>query len=420
MIIIIIKVILFVLLLCVLSFFSGAETAITSLSSLPLQKIKEKNIKHISKISFLEMHMQELMTAMIIGMNLSLVGMSVIFSSLKNDILIYYKINSNILNIVLPIISIIFALVFGNIVPKTIARYNSEKIGLTTLPFVIRFAMIFKIVIVSLLKVSNKIMKLFGKSEESQYIKASEIDFLLSNKNTCPLPADSRKLIGNIMDFTGCRISQIMIHISGVFAVDINLPKEKIIKDIIRARYSRVPVYKESINNIIGVIHTKDLAIVWRTSSSLILEDLIHPAYYVPYNSKISKMLKEFRKGRQHIAIVVNEFGLTIGIVSIEDLLEEIVGEVMDEYDLKEKTITPIGKDVYVVQAYETILNVNAALNIDIPQGSYTIINGWILELFGKIPSNGERINWQDYLIEIQDADFKKVNRIVLKKCIIQ
>ncbi|MDR0800365.1 MAG: CNNM domain-containing protein [Endomicrobium sp.] len=327
------KIILFILLLLVLVFFNGAETAITSLPSACLHRIKENQIKYSKNITLWESHTQELMTAMIISIDLSLVGMGIVLSSLAVDVSMCYEIKSDILNMIFPFISIVLALTIGSILPKTLARYNSEKIALAVLPTVIKFAAVFKVFIGLLLRISNRIIKLFGTRAESQYMKADEIDFLLSNENTSPLSGDSRKLVSNIMDFTERKMSQVMIPLFEIFAVDLDLPEEKIIKSIIETKYSRVPVYRGNINNIVGIIYTKNLAVAWRSSRIIVLEDLIYPAYYVPKDTKVSKILKEFKTGYHHIAIVVDEFGSTIGIASIEDLLEEIVGEVWDEYD---------------------------------------------------------------------------------------
>jgi CBS domain containing-hemolysin-like protein len=263
--------------------------------------------------------------------------------------------------------------------------------------------------------ISNKIIMLFKKPNENLNVNADEIDFLLSNETTSPLPSDSRKLVNNIMDFAESKISQVMAALAEIFAVDIALPKKEIINRIIESGYSRVPVYKDNINNIIGIIYAKDLAIAWRNSNVISLEDLIRPAYYVPENANISDMLKEFKTGNRHIAIVVDEFGSTVGIASIEDLLEELVGEVFDEYDLKDNAILPNGEGAYLIQAYESISDVNDTLNIRIPEGNYSTVNGWVLELFGRIPRTGEKVSWQNYSIEIQDADSKKVNRITLR-----
>jgi CBS domain containing-hemolysin-like protein len=414
---IIFKLIFFCILLLSLSFFSGSETAITSLSVSFLRRTKAKEIKYSKIITFWENHSQEVITAMIIGMNLSVVGMSIILSSLAVDIAKYYEINISSLDFSFPILSIVLALTIGSILPKTIARYNSEKLGVFVLPFTIKVALFFRVPINFLLTISNKIMKIFLRRKESKHIKADEIDFLLSDENTSPLSDESRELVSNIMDFKNMKISQVMMPVSEIFAVDIELPKDEMIKKIIDIKYSRVPVYSKDISNIIGIIYAKDLAVAWRNSDIIIIEDLIRSAYFAPENAEVSKVLKEFRTGRHHIAIVVDEFGYTIGLVSIEDLLEEIVGEVWDEHDFKEKAIIQTKNNSYIIEAHESIINVNDELNIGIPEGNYATINGWILEIFGRIPQEGEKVNWNGYLIEIQDADSKKVKRIVLKKC---
>jgi CBS domain containing-hemolysin-like protein len=403
-----------------LGFFSGSETAITSLSGAFLIRAREKEIKYSKIVTFWENHSQEVITVMIIGMNLSVVGMSIILSSLALDISEYYKININILHFSFPILSIVLALTIGSIFPKTIARYNSEKWGIFVLPTIIRLASFFRILIDFLLTISNKIMKLFLRRKESRHIKADEIDFLLSDKNTSPLSDDSRELVSNIMDFKNMKVSQVMVPVSDIFAVDIDLSKDEIIKKIINTKYSRVPVYSKNISNVIGIIYTKDLAVAWRNSDIIIIEDLIRPAYFAHENAKISKVLKEFKRGQHHIAVVVDEFGYTIGLASIEDLLEEIVGDVWDEHDFREKTIISTKGNKHIIQAYESITNVNDELNLGIPEGNYSTVNGWILEMFGRIPKDGEKINWNGYLIKIQDADSKKVKRIILKKCTIQ
>ena len=413
--VIIIKIIFVAALLAALGFFNAAETALTSLSSIHLRRLKENNLKLRPGILYWETNTSKLMTAMIIGMNLSIVGMGVVMSSLSVDIAAVYDLRRDISLFAFSAVAIFIALIFGNIVPKTFARYNAEKIGTAALPFVIIFGKTFKYAVRALTAVSVAILNLVSKKRESNTVKAEEIDFLISNEQTSPLNEQARKMAENIMDFADRRISQVMIPLHEIFAVNIEDKKEDIINSIIETRYSRVPVYKGDLNNILGVIYSKDLAIAWRSSDIIILEDLIRPAYYVPENAKINKMLKEFRTGQRHIAIVVDEYGSTIGIASIEDLLEEIVGEVWDEYDMMEKTVLPYGDNAWLVQAYESVLNLNEELNIAVPEDNYSTVNGWVLELFGKIPEAGEKIKWNNYEIEIQDADEKKVNRIILK-----
>jgi putative hemolysin len=420
--VIIIKIILFVFLLSALGFFNGSETAIASLSGAYLRRAKENQAKNFSYITFWETHADEIMTTMMIGMNFSIVGMGVVVSSLASDIAENFDIQIKYLNVLLPAASIIIALVAGNVFPKTFARYNAERFGLAVLPFVIKISKALKSVAVLLSGISNGILAVFFNKKENQHIKADEIDFLLSNENTSPLPDASRELVSNIMDFSDRRMSQVMVPSPEIFAVNIEYGKEEIIKRIIDTEFSRVPVYKGNLNNIIGIIYSKDLAVAWRSSEIIAIEDLIRPVHYVPETAKVSKVLKEFRTGHHHIAIVVDEFGSTIGIASIEDLIEEIVGEVWDEYDesdMNEKTVVAMRDGAYLVQACEAISDLNDKLNLNIPDEDYTTVNGWVLEIFGGIPKNGEKMKWENFEIEIQDADEKKVNRIILRQITI-
>lgn len=419
MMIIIFKTILFIFLLAMLGFFNGSETAITSLSGAYLRRAKEKQVRNFSYITFWETHSDEIMTTMMIGMNLSLVGMGVVVASMAVDVMELYDIEGRALSIIFPAVSIMLALIFGNIFPKTFARYNSEKVGLAVLPAVVKISKALRVFNRLLSGISNRILKILFKKKETQSVKADEIDFLLSNENTSPLPDDSREMVSNIMDFADRRISQVMVPRSEIFAVNLEDGKDKIIKQIIDTEFSRVPVYKGSLNDIVGIIYSKDIAVAWRSSDIIIVEDLIRPVHYVPENAKVSKMLKEFKTGHHHIAIVVDEFGSTIGIASIEDLIEEIVGEVWDEYDesdMNEKTVVNLRDGSYLVQASESIANLNDELDLDIPEDDYSTVNGWVLEIFGSIPKNGEKARWKNFEIEIQDADQKQINRIILRQ----
>jgi putative hemolysin len=419
MIIIIVKIIIFFVLLAVLAFFNGAETAVTSLSGAYLRRAKEKQVKNSSYIIFWETHADEIMTTMMIGMNMSVVGMGVVVSSLAFDVTALTDINNNILIIAFPVVSIVIALIFGNIFPKTFARYNAEKVGLAVLPAVVKISKALKFVNTFLSKISNGVLKVFFKKKEIAHVKADEIDFLLSNENTSPLPDDSRELVSNIMDFSERRVAQVMVPKSEIFAVNVEDGKEAIIKQIIDTEYSRVPVYKGNLNNIIGIIYSKDLAVAWRSSDVVAIEDLIRPVHYVPETAKVSRILKEFKTGHHHIAIVVDEFGSTIGVASIEDLIEEIVGEVWDEYDeseMNEKTVVTLRDGSYLVKASEAISDLNDKLNLNIPDEDYTTVNGWALEIFGRIPKTGEKARWENFEIEVQDADVKQINRIILRR----
>jgi putative hemolysin len=400
-----------------------------SLTESSLKDLKKRQRAPLSNaIAFWENHSEETIAAMIIGMNLSLIGLGITASSISADLdyaefpfsktALFQKLRPY-LYIVLPAFSIIAALLFGNIFPKTFAKYNSYKIAPKVFPIIIRFSKICGGFSKLLSKTGMKIVRLASKDKENFSIQAGEIDFLLSNKITSPLPQHSREIVSKIMDFPDRKVSQVMISRSKIFAVNLNDDKENIINSIIDSKYSRIPAYRENLNNIAGIIYARDLAFAWKNSDIIALEDLIRPAYFVPENAKVNDILKEFKKGRYHIAVVVDEFASTVGIVSIEDLIEEIVGEVLDEYDKSENFASDLGGGRYLIQTNEAVLNFNEKFNSDIKEEGFTTINGWVLSLFGRIPKEGEKIKYKNFEIEVLKADSKKTDRILLK-CIIK
>ncbi|MDR2709329.1 MAG: hemolysin family protein [Elusimicrobiota bacterium] len=411
---ILIKLILLGFLFFAIACFSLSETAVMSLSEQDLLFLRKLHPKLLKYISFWQYNSERAIASIVMGSNFAVTAVSIVSASIIIDL----TLTSLKWQIIFPAAVIIITLIFSNIFPKTFARYNAVKVAPIVLVFVYLCAKIVKPLAKVLVKLSAKLVRFIAMGKkDSRLVKASEIDFLLSNENTSPLAKDFRQMARNILDFGDTKVMQVMTGRNDFFAVDIDADRNEIVKSIIDSKYSRVPVYRGDLSNIVGIIYSKDLALAWRNSHVIILQDLLRPVYYVPESAALNNVLKEFKSGHHHCAVVVDEFGLTVGIVSIEDLLEEIVGEVSDEYDEQEKRIVPYGRarQEYLIAARESVLNVNDYLKIDIPAGSYSTIGGWALTLFGKIPKKGEKIVYKNYEIKIESADAKKINRIVLR-----
>ncbi|MBU2567545.1 MAG: hemolysin family protein, partial [Elusimicrobia bacterium] len=225
------------------------------------------------------------------------------------------------------------------------------------------------------------------------------------------------RMLTNILRFTETKIKDVMVPRSDVFAIDYGAGFDNAVEHVLASRYSRVPVYKGTVDNVTGIIYAKDLIISRRTSSLFVLDDLIRPAYFVPETAPIGSLLHEFRQGRHHLAIVVDEYGLMTGLITIEDIVEEIVGEVYDEYDIHEQRIIESPSGGWIVGAREPISYINSELKINLPQSeSFSTIAGWIISVSGRIPSVGEKLNWKNTTIEIIEADRKKVSRVKITK----
>jgi CBS domain containing-hemolysin-like protein len=158
------------------------------------------------------------------------------------------------------------------------------------------------------------------------------------------------------------------------------------------------------------------LNLALRRESLVLIEDLIRPAYFVPESARIDKVLREFKSGHQHMAIVVDEYGQTVGLATIEDLVEEIVGEIWDEYDMQEKTIFPLPDGFYILRAGESLDKVNDELKLNLPANEFNTVSGWVLDLFGRIPRKDETVFWGDVEVVVVDASKKRVIKVKVRK----
>jgi len=402
--------------MCTAAFFSAAETAITSLTNSGIRRIKEKYNKLYRYIDYWEQKPDDVITTMIVWMNLSVVAIGVSTTSLGLDIIELYNLDKALWISLFPVISIVVTLIFTNLIPKTFSRYKADKVAIKFLPVVIKFTYITRTLNKVLVSISNDILDLFGRqTQEPRLMQPDEVEFLLSNEKVSPLSKTSRSIINRIIEFRKTKITQVMIPKSDILAVNIEQPREKLMQEIIDTQFSRIPVYRDSVDNIIGIVTAKDIAMAWRNGDILTIEDLIRPVYYVPETAYIKQILLEFKKGKDHMAIIVDEFGSTIGLVTMEDLLEEIVGEVWDEYDEKDENIKKITEGKYLVDASKSISDVNDDLKITIPENNFSTLNGWILEHFGYIPKKHEKFNWNNLEIEIESVEPRKVKRVILK-----
>lgn len=417
MITIIVKFIIFLFFMFMAAFFSASETAITSLTNSSIRRIKEKHNRLYKYVVCWEENPDDVITTMIVWMNLSVVAIGVTTTSMGLDIINLYNLDTATWISIFPVISIIVTLIFTNLIPKTFGRYKADKVAIKILPIIVKFTSITKYINKFLVSISQGILHIFGRQtqQESKLMQPDEIEFLLSNENVSPLSITSRNIINRIIEFRKTKITQVMISKSEILAVNIEQPREKLMQEIIATQFSRVPVYRGDIDNIIGIVTAKDIAMAWRNGEVLAIEDLVRPVYYVPETAYIKQILLEFKKGKHHMAVVVDEFGSTIGLVTMEDLLEEIVGEVWDEYDVKDENIKKLTDGKYLINACESIADVNDELKLNIPENHFSTINGWVLEHFGYIPKKYEKFSWNNLEVEIETVEAKRVKRVILK-----
>jgi putative hemolysin len=223
-------------------------------------------------------------------------------------------------------------------------------------------------------------------------------------------------MMSRILELGDLQAKDVMVPRTSIVALDIAWPIEKILDIVIEEGYTRMPVYKGNIDNIVGIIYTKDMLGMIKNRGLIVFQDLIRIPYFVPETKYVDDLLKEFKKGKIHIAIVVDEFGGTAGLITLEDILEEIVGDIKDEYDIEEKEIEQIDGKTYIVKGKIEIEKINSQIGIDIPiEEDVNTIGGAIMAIAGKVPKSGEIIKLGNIQFTILKSDEKRIEKIKIE-----
>lgn len=227
------------------------------------------------------------------------------------------------------------------------------------------------------------------------------------------LDRTEHELIKSILGFTDTTAREIMVPRPDIVALDMNIPTEILIRKVIDEGYSRIPVYNDSIDKIIGIIYSKDLLSLLEHRDLIILHDIIRPAYFVPQSKKISQLLREFQQNKIHLAIVVDEFGGTEGIITMEDIIEEIVGEIHDEYDEVHKPVEQAVDGSTIVDANISIHDFNEQFRANIPETSdYDTLAGFLQKLTGRLPELNEEIRHVDFTFKILNKTARRIRQV--------
>ena len=322
--------------------------------------------------------------------------------------------------ILITIILSFFTLVFGELVPKRLAMKNYEKISFATIGIIRTIAILTSPFVKLLTVVTNAVSKIFGVSEnEEETVTEEEIKMMVDQgEEKGTIQEEERELINNVFEFNDITVSEIMKHRKDIFAVDINISTEELLQELSQEeyRYSRIPVYDETIDEIKGILYVKDV-LKNINKKSFRVKHVVKEAYFVSQNRLINEVFKELQKNKVQIAIVIDEYGGTAGLVTMEDILEELVGDIFDEYDEIEEEYHKIDENTYLLSGSMTIYDVNKLLDAKIPEGDYDTISGFLQEKLGRIPEDEESpiIDTKTVTYKIEKYEDKRI--LLVKAC---
>jgi CBS domain containing-hemolysin-like protein len=242
--------------------------------------------------------------------------------------------------------------------------------------------------------------------------KNSKIEEMIAEDNQ-EIEQEEREMIRGIFGLGETSVKSIMVPRTDVDAVSIEEPFNKMVRMIIKSGHSRIPVYEETIDNVIGFLYAKDLiSYLSQGENPADIKKILRPVRFVPEGKMIDDLLKELQQKKEHIAIVVDEYGGMAGIVCLEDILEEIVGEIQDEYDNEEEEVKKVGKNTFICDARTLLSDINEDLNVDLPLDGSDTLGGFVFNLFGKIPALNEEITYEDLAFKIESMDGHKIQKV--------
>ena len=405
------------------AFFSGSETALFSLNKLQLKKMQKEdgdNWRVKSIVRLLDDPQRTLISILIGNMfvNISATSLATYLA-----IVFFGNIGIGIASGIM----IFTILVFGEIVPKSLAVANAETISKR----IARPIEIISLVLFPLIKFFKMIIialyYLFGKKSlkvKKEITQEDLITLIDAGKDEGVIEEEEKKMIKNIFEFGDTMVKEVMIPRVDMAYISSDTKIGSILKLIKKMGHSRIPVYEDTIDNIIGILYAKDLLGIyqqWYTSKEKFdLKEIIREAYFVPENKKIDELLDIFQKDRIQIAIAVDEYGGTAGLVTMEDVVEEVVGEIIDEYDKEIKLFEIIEDNTIRVDGNISIEEINEILNIEIPENDFETLGGFIFDLLGRVPKKGEKIKYHNLKILIEQVVKNRIRRVKIIKEILQ
>ena len=417
------------LLICINGFFVAAEFALVKVRASQLDIKAQKGSSRAKLAKSLLEKLDSYLSATQLGITLASLALGAIGEKTISSMLevFFIKIGHPLSEISKHSISLPIALTFltffhvtlGEQIPKMIGiKYSMQTALIISWPLRI-FYFICSPFIWFLNKTSNVVLRIIGvKAVEDEYFHSEEELRLIlteSEEGGAIKPSEN-ELIQNVFDFDDRIVKQVMVPQNRVIAIDVELGRNEVTKRVIEEGFSRLPIYLGDIDNIIGIVHSKDLLKAIIDNKFRTLKEIMRPVHFIPESMKINELLRDFQKHHYQMAIVTNEFGSTAGLVTMEDIIEELVGEIQDEHDEEKPNVEKISDTEFIVNAQATIKEVNEILPIALPENTqYETVSGYINFIFGRIPPINDKRIIDGYEINILVRNRQSVDSIRLK-----
>jgi gliding motility-associated protein GldE len=402
------------LLLFASALISGAEVAFFSLSQTDLNKALESKSTSKNTVAKLLQQPKKLLATILILNNFINILIVLIFASLGN--VLFANISSVIVKFLVEVVLVTFLiLLFGEVLPKIYATRKSMKFA-TFMAIPLKFlTSLLTVISYPLMELTNVIEKRLGNKKSNLSIEnLSQALEITSTENTTK---DEQKILQGIVSFGNTETNQIMTPRIDIFALKFDEKFEVVLEKIAKKGFSRNPVYKENIDEIIGILYAKDL-LPHLNKKNFNWQSILREPYFVPENKKLDDLLKEFQEKKNHLAVVVDEYGGTSGIITLEDVIEEIVGDISDEFDDDDLSYSKLDANNYLFDGKTNLKDFYKILELEDPniieknKGESETIAGFILEIYGKFPKKNEEVKFHNFIFKIESMDNKRIKQV--------
>lgn len=399
------KVLLLLVALVLSAFFSGTETAFVSVSLLEVQVWLKRKISGARLIHFFSARPDRYLITTLIGTNVAVVT----FTSFST-----YYLQPYLNDFVILLFNSLFLLVIGEIIPKTVFRETARKILKYLAPPLLLFRWLFYPLTVLLSFVISVIMKISGQKEErlTTYFSKKDLEILLrESERVGTIDPGEGRIISRIFRLSKCRVKEVLVPRTEMVTLHGSTDIQKVREIFAESGLSRIPVIGETMDEIVGVVYAKDLL-----SKPKQLQEILREVYFVPQTVLCSELLNKMRAKHTTFAIALDEFGGTAGLVTLEDIVEELFGEINDEFDVKITRIKKVSENEWIVSGRTEIDFINDRMDWHLPKGNYETVSGMILKYLGRIPAEGEEIKIRDYHLTVLRADRKRIRFMKIAK----
>jgi putative hemolysin len=399
-------------------FFAGTETALTSLGEAKARQLRDRLGRRGRVLGLWIDHPQKVLTALLIGNN----TVNIAASAMATAVVIK-AFGSAAVAIATGILTLVI-IVIGEIIPKTLAREHAEKVAVTVLrmlqPFyylVFPFAWI-------LVKTTGGISRAMGGGRKAPAVTSEDIDYLIGlGSEMGALEGVKRELLNSVLEFTDLRAKEIMVPRTQMVSLEVGAEFDEVLDLVENSEHSRIPVFEGTVDNIVGVLHVKDLLHGLRHGElgpeHFELRPWVRAAFFVPEVMKVSRLMKEMQRRHTHLAVVVDEFGGTSGIVTLEDVVEEIVGEIQDEHDVAERPVKMLPDGKLLVDAGLPLRELEEVIPVTFPEdGDYETLGGFLTATAGQVPPQGSLVAYGGFTFTVREADEKRVHAVEVSRAV--